>query len=1091
MPPTFGDRIMKRSQTALRRIALVVFLTLLIALLVPSANAEGGRAATADFSRPGNPATVWDATTVLRALGHTVTEQEAAYLDAFLPVTVSFHSTITKDRVRVMRHGEDLVIEADVYSYLTASATRVVWTPTVAQYGGATYPLAKSTETLYRAVVEEAALDRGDVTVTYRTELLLDRDTVNAILNAAYEAGRTERDHVAAQNAAYAAQKQAYDAQTEAYDAYLEKRQEYERANGAYLDHLELKKQYDAAAAQYAAYLSAQENYLIKKAEYDAALDAYHVAMAYYQAYPTLKAAYDADLVKYEAYLAQMQTVTQQLLLMRAMKTPVTSLQRTLYDAIMGDAVLQVLSDYKDGLSMVTDVAAVEQAAKDAAALRNLLPLFFACQTEEEQYQFYCANYDDITAHVRNLFVMLDHLYSSRVIYSEIVSSGRLQKYQIFLAQLYYFSLALSDEPLYNYTKTAIYNDTYRIYEGTGLFPQKTLTPLTALEGDRYVPEPTTAQPLATGYPAPMDVPVEPTRTDPPVFPSHIEKPIAPTPVSPPGEPPAPVEEPTPPTPVAPPGEPPTPYVEPAELIAVGEAVRLGTLVHRTPYTDAVALPIETRVSGSIDMTDRMNVVFYADDRTTVLDEESNIPVGAVLYDGATPTRPADARATYTFSHWTFSDGTPADLNDLWEGCALYPAFAEVPNAYTVTWSVDGTLTEQTYLYGEMPSCPVPVTRAADGSYYYVFVGWDTQPAPVAADALYTAVYERRALVSFPEGEGIVRTVEGGVEVDCRMTASDAIVLDALLLHMRADASLRLCFTDVSVFFSAAELAKLRARLQSPPPEDAAASRLVFSYVRSEKQCRGSLHFDTLPVDSIEMTLTVAPPSGDGTYGLYTRDATGKSYLPYAIVDGRVEFSARCGVTYTLTKEYAVLAIPSTGATISLSETAAAAGEEVSVSFLVEEGYEPRRLYVVDAAHREIPLTDGKFIMPEGGVSVGILTRELTYTVVFRSGGRVIKQMTCRHGELPIPPADPVRSRDDAYVYTFIGWSESIRPATEDAVYDAAFSAEPIGDERGERLPLPRSVVNKLVFLGTMAAAISFGIVPCLFLTKWVKKRDR
>ena len=64
-------------------------------------------------------------------------------------------------------------------------------------------------------------------------------------------------------------------------------------------------------------------------------------------------------------------------------------------------------------------------------------------------------------------------------------------------------------------------------------------------------------------------------------------------------------------------------------------------------------------------------------------------------------------------------------------------------NEYTVTWVVDGTVTEETYLEGATPVYKYGTEKDSDEVYTYTFIGWDKEIVPVVADITYTAVYEQ------------------------------------------------------------------------------------------------------------------------------------------------------------------------------------------------------------------------------------------------------------------------------------------------------------------------------------------------------------
>ena len=110
------------------------------------------------------------------------------------------------------------------------------------------------------------------------------------------------------------------------------------------------------------------------------------------------------------------------------------------------------------------------------------------------------------------------------------------------------------------------------------------------------------------------------------------------------------------------------------------------------------------------------------------------------VYDGATPTKDADAQYTYTFSGW---DKEIVSVT----GDVVYTAqFDATVNKYTITFNNwDGT-TLATYKveYGQTPvyAGEAP-TKAATAEHTYTFTGWTPAIVAVTGEATYTATYSQ------------------------------------------------------------------------------------------------------------------------------------------------------------------------------------------------------------------------------------------------------------------------------------------------------------------------------------------------------------
>lgn len=87
----------------------------------------------------------------------------------------------------------------------------------------------------------------------------------------------------------------------------------------------------------------------------------------------------------------------------------------------------------------------------------------------------------------------------------------------------------------------------------------------------------------------------------------------------------------------------------------------------------------------------------------------------------------------------------------------------------TVTWNVEGTLTEEVYEEGDMLAFKSEAVKEGDVQYSYVLSGWDKELAAVTGDVTYTAQYKATEKIKFytvawiVDGVETVETYEVGV----------------------------------------------------------------------------------------------------------------------------------------------------------------------------------------------------------------------------------------------------------------------------------------------------------------------------------------
>ncbi len=125
-------------------------------------------------------------------------------------------------------------------------------------------------------------------------------------------------------------------------------------------------------------------------------------------------------------------------------------------------------------------------------------------------------------------------------------------------------------------------------------------------------------------------------------------------------------------------------------------------------------------------------------------------------YTGETPTRPADAQYTYSFTGWT------PEITAVSGDATYTAAYSTTTNEYTVTFqNHDGTaLQTGSVPYGETPAYTgdTPV-KEQTAETVYTFAGWTPEVVPVTGDAAYTATFTGAArpyTITFANYDGTV-----------------------------------------------------------------------------------------------------------------------------------------------------------------------------------------------------------------------------------------------------------------------------------------------------------------------------------------------
>ena len=157
-----------------------------------------------------------------------------------------------------------------------------------------------------------------------------------------------------------------------------------------------------------------------------------------------------------------------------------------------------------------------------------------------------------------------------------------------------------------------------------------------------------------------------------------------------------------------------------------------------TQITSSTKVSITSAQTLYAQWTTNKYTVTFKNYDGTVLETKSVNHGSAVTYNGATPTKKADAQYTYTFSGW---DKT---LTNITSNTVITAKFTSTLNKYTVTFkNHDGTTLETKSVdYGSAVTYSgAAPTKKADAQYTYTFSGWDKALTNITANTVITAKF--------------------------------------------------------------------------------------------------------------------------------------------------------------------------------------------------------------------------------------------------------------------------------------------------------------------------------------------------------------
>ncbi len=991
--------------------------------------------------------------------GVTLSDVEAAFIREQSGFLLAYNSGIPTSSVETTYEDGTLTVKPKEYKYTAENGVEVIWKPVSVELYSEKKALSEGNYQVQFSGF--SARDKDFVKVEYRASFVIKKEDVNRLINFAYNSAPALKAEIEAKTAEYEEKSAQYEIDRAAYNEYLADLAVYQTYEAA-------RREYLAKYAEYQNYVKEWNEYSQAKDKHESyliALKKYNQDYAKYEKYLAYKEHNLAKAEAYEQYLAKYAVVSAQIDIIKKLKTPVTELNRTVYDAIMGNTVTDVIKNKGDIVDVLkADPKIVDAAGEATEILRELFKGFFDIKNTQGQYEYYINNYESFRDNFIKLLQTLDALYNVEGVKGALELKEKEEKYIILVAQLYYVANALSDEPVKSYRGNYVYDASYQI--GRSYPASKRHYPCDVIT-ENYIVDTNNARPLEGGYPiftgeVPDVLPVEK-----PTAPEYVAEPTAPTPVEEPTAP-AVVNKPT---EVENPGAEPKPYVPTEAVLALVGAYERGELFLRGSYAGRdIKLEPAITVKKVFLGQETVSVTYY--DREYDDTENKKVLYTVTVdkgsfadYLGKTPTKDEDSDYIYTHLGWVDGLGNSPDLTRVTENLSLYPTFVGEKKEYDTFWEVGGDLVSENPGIPPLPSLDV---------HYYDFSGWEKEVDPITSNVTYRPKFDKPLAVANGQAVGVRIDSQGNYVLE--NVSSKNLNVSTLISRAAGSGGIIInTINDETVSFSYLEVIRLSE-------EGVASISLSFSnssYEVTAFDVSGRKISDTDVTVSVRASCTV-PKSEHFVF--YYKDTVGKKYLTRnTYAEGVISFTANLSKTYYARTEYSIIAADLDDVKITVDKNLAAAGETVYVSVESVPGIRVDYAYV-SVGDEETVIKNNSFIMPERDVTVSARYTALSYTVEFKSDGKtIVKYEFLKYGDTVTPPSNPVKVSSEKFSYEFIGWTPEVTAVTGDTVYYAQYKATPI--ERPELDSGVTPMIVKLFTLGVFGVCLAVAVIPASIMT--------
>ena len=980
-----------------------------------------------------------------------ISPAESEYLKQFDTV-LKYDDKIPSSNVFTSLDDGILTIKASIYNYEDVNNNTVSWIPYSVNFNGNT----RMFDSTYQCIFESVPDNLEEFEITYKTTFNLDNQIVNEWLNKAYNVANYYVSNNIIENgmAKYEQEYNEYLVNLDLYNKYLIDKNQYVKDVVKYENYLVEKEKYDDKKAEYDRYLANLEKYnneLNLYQQYLEDLENYQINIEKYNVYLQELESYKKELAiynnEYSEYLGYMKYIDFQLGAMDLINTPMTSLERTVYSAVMGDTVTKVLSR-KDELKIAGVPGSVIDDANDATIqLKSLLPGYFNLTNPKDKYVYYKANYRKILDNTEKLLRSLDYLFRNRVVISAIntIYPDYKDKFIILIAQLALVSNALDDKAVKTYEgqKNSTNSKDQLYFDSTWKINGKSMK--TILENDYTFTDLNIANQFVPFYPTKPVEPIKPEEVKEPSKPNLVVKPTKPEEIINPGVGPEVVNKPTMPQEIKEPTKPEQFVVDPI-VVALIEDYNNNVLTYREQLNDLFNYEVYTSFSKKFKNQEFLSIEFN-DLNGNLLDKAYVENGSSAIYTGQQPKKAADQMYSYyKFSHWEYLDGTILNLNCVEREGIVYPCFDGVLlQKYNVKWIVNDIETIEKYEYGSTPVYTGSVTKPIDGNKYYTFIGWDKEIEEVTKGVTYTAIFEENYLINDGDKFATVNYLDDFVYIDISKYDSFELNVSKLFEHIIKDNNYRYIHIKHNDNFIKLDLNDFDEEVKNNIAVidvdylTKAENEYDLSITIYDK--KGLKIKNEIPID-IDFVGDFVVNKTD----LYVVDDNlNNTIVDSIITKNSIKSTINTNNKYIVFAQYSINVLTNEYVIVEINKTNAKKGEIVYFSTKSNKvGIELGEVSITLANGESIDSSNNQFIMPAEDVYFFVSYTFINYTVNFYVDDTLISSIKYKYGDTISVPLNPTKASDEHFTYEFVGWNNEIDIVTGNVDYIAIFEAIPI-----------------------------------------------